>query len=332
MDRRWSSLEMAVLALFGLLLLNLADSTARYSATYYLATSYPLGTVVKPFVLAGTVTLATLFAIWARDRASGNILTCRILEATVCIAVATGILFLDTKVLTSLGLSLPCVLMDALWFALYALGLVALPLIFAVRVRNQYGWTIPAIFLLLAIGFFTKLLEHLYFWVQSVSSLTFPYITVLVGMFGPPSVIAAAGFVALGTELRKRRITIPSGAFWALLVIPLAPLVPAAVQALGTPLPNLILRGWTFWSLGYTGYSWYTPSLFVAAFATYVFLLVRRRSRHPARRLLFLALLTFPLNGIFVLFLDYSSIPGNLLSLVAAALALDMLAVRRRVL
>ncbi|MFQ5838664.1 MAG: hypothetical protein ACE5HJ_07760 [Thermoplasmata archaeon] len=327
--RRWTSLELLLLALFGLLLLNLADSTARYLSTYYLGTAYPLGTVVKPLVLAGAVILAVLFAIQARREISGKLLTRRSLGAVAFLATATGILFLDTKALLFLGLSIPYVLTDASWFILYALALVAFPLFLAVRVRRSYGWALAAVFLLLAAGFSTKLLDHLYFWVQSVGGFALPYGVVLVGMFGPSLTIAAAGFVVLAREVRRGSIAIPSGAFWGLLAIPAVFLVPPAIQAFGTSLPNLILRGWTFWSLGYVGYSWYTPSLFAAAFATYVFLLVRLRSRNPVRRLLFFALLTFPLSGIFVLFLDYSSIPGNLLSMMGAAVALDLLAARR---
>lgn len=328
MARRWGRLELALLGLGVLLLVNLADSTARYLATYYLAEPYPLGGAVRPLVFAGAVLLAGAFGLWARSEASGRVLSPRSLEGVAFLAAATGLLYLDVKVLAALGVPVPYAVADAAWFALYALALVAFPVFLALRLRRPFGWAVAGIFLLLAAGFLAKLLEHLYFWVQNVSPAALPYGLVLVGMFGPGIAVASAGFLALAVTLRRGPIAVPSRAFVGVLAVPLLPLIPATMQALGASLPNLILRGWIFWSLGYVGYGWFTPSLFAAAFAAYLFLLVRHRAKTFPRRLLFLALLVFPLSGVFVLFLDYSSIPGNLLALAAAALALDRLAPR----
>ncbi len=325
MYRRSLRLQLALVALFGLLTFNLADSTARYLASYYLATSYPLGTVAKPIVLLGATTLLGLFALWAREEACGVILGVRTLEGVVVLSLATGILFVDMKVLAALGVALPHVITDASWFALYATALVAFPVFLAIRVGRHIGWTAAVVPLLLAGAFLTKLLDHLYLWVQSVFGTALPYPLAFVGMFGPAVGMSAAGLTALGVHLRHNPIRIPSRGLLGLLAVPLLPAVPAMIQALLSPLPSLIVRGWAFWSLGYAGYGWYTPSVLAAGLGAYLFLLSRLRSRGEPGRLLFWAVLIFPLSGIFVLFLDYSSIPGNLLGITAAAVALDVM-------
>lgn len=329
MGQRWSFPEFILLAFFGLLLLFLADATARYLSSYYLGTTYPLGTVLRPMVFGGAVALAVLLAVKAREETTGRVLTSRAAEAVALGAAAAGILFLDLRTLALMGIALPYAVTDALWFTLYGLALVALPLFLARRIRRTYGWTPALVLVLIAVGFFLALLQPIYFWVQNIADVALPYGVVLVGMFGPLVALSGSGFAALAVEIRRRPVGVPSAGLWGLLAIPAVLFVPPAIQSLATPLPNLILRGWTFWTLGFVGYGWYTSSLLAAAFAVYLFLLARNRSREPAQRLLSLAILTFPLSGIFVLFLDYSAIPGILVSLLAAGLALDHLAAGR---
>lgn len=326
MRRSASPLRLTLHAFILLLLLYIADSTARYLAAYYWAVPYPLGTAFRPFVLLGVVVLTTVFTLGARQRASGIILSSRTLAGVAFLAIAVGLLYVDTTVFSLLGVSLPYGAIDASWFLLYALGLVVYPILLAVRVRRSYGFTVAVLPLLLAIGFGANLLSHLYFWVQNVISLILPYGTVLVGMFAPSVAITAAAVLALGVSLRGAPTPLRIRSRLALLAFPIVVLVPATLQALGATMPVLIVRGWIFWTLGYAGYGWLTPSLFALAFAAYVVLLVRHRSSDPARRLLFFALLAFPFSGVFVFFLDYSAIPGNLLAITGGALALDLLA------
>ncbi|MFQ6012172.1 MAG: hypothetical protein ACE5LS_00790 [Thermoplasmata archaeon] len=329
MRRRARSLELTLLAFVGLLLFYLADSTARYLAVYYWAAPYPLGTVARPIVLLGAVILATVFAFQARRRASGTILSPRALGGVAFLSVAVGLLYLDTKVLPLLGIPLPYGTLDASWFLLYALALVVYPAFLAARVYARYGAAVALLPVMLAVGFGANLLSHLYFWLQNVAGVALPYTVVLVGTFAPSVAMPATALLALGLSVRRVPVPLRVRSCLALLAVPLVLLVPAALHTMGAVLPNLILRGWIFWTLGYAGYGWLTPGLFAMAFGVYVLLLLRHRSPDPARRLLFLALLAFPLSGVFVFFLDYSAIPGNLLAITAGALALDVLASRR---
>ncbi len=322
-------LQFVLLALFAVLVLGLADATARYFAVYYTGETYPLGTVVRPAVFLGATVLLVAFALIARRYLGADRQGLRLANASAVLGVLTGVLFVDGKVLGILGVPLPSGFSDAMWFVLFGAALVAIPLVLAVRIRSRFDWGLAIVPVLLATGFLAKLLDPLYFWLQN-GGIRPPYGVVLVGMFAPTIAIPAAGFLALALDLRRNPVLVPSRPFWLLTAVPASFLVPVAAQVFGSSLPNLIMRGWTFWTLGYVGYGWVTPSLFVAAAVAYGVLLLRLRSRDPDRRLLFLALLTFPLSGVFVFFLDYSSIPGALLSVLAAAFALESLSSKGR--
>ncbi len=105
---------------------------------------------------------------------------------------------------------------------------------------------------------------------------------------------------------------------FSIVIIALA--LPFFLNNIKEGLITMIIRAIVYWGLGYSGYSWYYTSLYLAAITIYIFLIKDVKASlnsSIASTLILLGVISFPWNGIMVYEFGYSSIPGNLLSLNA---------------
>jgi len=314
---------------------NLLDTSTRLFFFYASIGSYPLSTYLKPIFFLSQAALFIYFVKelrfshkWAS--LGGNLRS--LLDFQLVVVIASLLLYVDIVLADVVGISLPAIYIGLIWYLLYMIGLGVSGFYFSFTLFKTRNFKIFSIVLFtIGMAFLAKPMENLYFWAQTHLNYALPYFVVLYGMFAPHLLMAFTLFIAFAiVYLRAKK-----GNNWSsvlrnskLYIASAAILLPVFLNQFKEGLPDTIIRALVSWGLGYVGFDWYSVSLYLLAFVVYIYLIVYLASHLDnslASKLILFGLISFPWNGIIVLFLGYSSLPGNLISLDSAVLGLLLL-------
>ncbi len=208
-----------------------------------------------------------------------------------------------------------------IWLACYVIGLSITSFWFGFKLARKKDLNFFSIvFFLVGLGFLVNVLSEVYLLPQTLFSIALPHVVDQIGRFAPPVfMILALLYTWIYLTFRKStRFSLTMILQFFMVIV--AFILPILLSAYKEGLINMIIRAIVYWGLGYSGYSWYYASLYLAAFTAYILLikdLNTRLDNSVASDLILLGVISFPWNGIMVYEFGYSSIPGNLLSLNA---------------
>ncbi|MFQ5822301.1 MAG: hypothetical protein ACE5I5_20185 [Candidatus Heimdallarchaeota archaeon] len=218
---------------------------------------------------------------------------------------------------------------DSIWLICYVTGLSVTCFWFFSKLSKETRFqTFSIVFLLIGLAFFSKFLNEIYFWPQTLFGFSLPPDIERVTMLSPAIFMGLALFYTWIRLSTKENVDISLPSIFKSSVVIIALLLPIIWNNYKDGLINMIIRAIVYWGLGYGGYGWYFVSLYLAAFVAYLFLvkaLSKRLDRSTASYLILLGIISFPWNGLMVLDFGYSSIPGNILSIDALIAGFSML-------
>jgi hypothetical protein len=205
---------------------------------------------------------------------------------------------------------------------------------FALKLSKNEKWKwVSIVFVMIGLAFGMAFSERMFFWSQNYLNLVFPEAVALMGMYAPHVfmflAVISAVFVLVLQDSAKNASRIHKPLLF--LFIP-AFVFPVFWNAYKDGLINFVLRAFFYWGFGYVGYEWYSVSLYLMIIVSY-FLVLRSLSQRltssVASALILLGVASFPFNGVMLLFLNYSSIPGNMVSFNSIILGKSLLASER---
>lgn len=178
----------------------------------------------------------------------------------------------------------------------------------------------------LALVYVTRSLEFFYFWTQTLFDFAQPVSVAYLSLYGP-HVLGVFALGLLWWWSRTRAVREGRRPLWRDLLVgsllALALLTPPILVVTGHKLPEIVIRAFAFYTLGYSGYQWPSASLFLAAIPLYgdaIATLWPGRNARASQWLWWVGVASFPWNGTTALLLGYTSIPGSIVSLDAVLL------------
>jgi hypothetical protein len=283
---------------------------------------YPPGTSLKPlfFVLQSFCLMGFLFQMTSRNKHSAKPGFWGLLYLHLAVLATTVILFF-VYVAIDLGKYGIIRYTDSIWIVCYVVGLsVTCFWFFSKLLREPRFRTFSIVFLFIGLAFFIHFLNIIYLWPQWLFGYPLPSDFERVTRYSPPIFMGLALFYTWIRLSIRRNVAVSLASFFKFFVVIMTLLLPYIWNSYRRGLINLIINATINAGLEYYGYSWYSVSLYLAAFVTYIFL-VKRLSKSLdqtiASYLILLGVLSFPWNGLTLLDRGYSSIPGNILSIDA---------------
>lgn len=330
--KKWLTqpLTMLIFLSFLLGLSNFLDTFLRLLFSYMLPVEYPLNVSLKPFFFGFQALCFILFIIYKlrnseKLNVDGKIFGLLGFQAPVFgITVFLFVLYqLDLP--GKYGFTLYTTL---IWLACYIVGLSITSFWFGSKLKKQNYQRFSLIFLLIGFVFLANVLAEIYLLPQTMFSYALPPIVDQIGRFTPPVFMVFALFYTQIYLTLRRSLSVSFTAVFQFFIVIVALVLPFFLNNYKEGLINMIIRAIVMWGLGYSGYSWYYAGLYLAAIATYIFLIKDLNASLDdslASNLVLLGAISFPWNGIMVYEFGYSSIPGNLLSLDALITGFFML-------
>lgn len=253
------------------------------------------------------------------------------LAVQLILAVATLLLYVDFLFVIVFGVTSLLTYIELALYFCYLLALTGTSFWFALKLSRNERWKWGSVvFAMIGLAFGMAFLERMFFWSQNHLYLVLPGEIALIGMYGPHifmflAAISAVFMVVLrGSAKKGSRIHKPL----LFLFVP-AFVLPVFWSVYKEGLINFVLMGIFDWNLGYVGYEWISVSLYLMMMVSY-FLVLRSLSQRlissVASALILVGAASFPFNGITVLSSNYSSIPGNMVSLNSIILGCSLLA------
>lgn len=314
--------------LFGLS--NFVDTLLRLMFLYMMPFKYPLATSLKPlfFVLQALCLIGFLLQMRFSNKPSINTRFSGLLNMHLIIFATTILLFFFYETINP-GKYGIIFYTGSIWFICYVTGLsITCFWFFSKLSREPFFRTFSIVFLLVGLAFFTKFLNEIYFWPQTLFGFSLPSDIERVTMLSPAIFMGLALFYTWIRLSTRENVCISLSSIFKSSVVIITLLLPIIWNNYKDSLINMIIRAIIYWGLGYSGYGWYFISLYLTAFVAYLFLvkaLSKRLDRSTASYLILLGVISFPWNGLMVFDFGYSSILGNILSLDALITGFFML-------
>lgn len=322
-------------------LMNFVDTSVRLLYIYMLHTSYPLSIYLKPvFLIVQAFSLLLLLATALRmpkEQISFQKLY-SFLAVQLILAVLVLLLYIDFLFVAVVGLSSSLIYIELALNLSYLVVLTGTCLWFALWLLRNDKWKwVSIVFVMIGLAFGTFFLERMFFWSQNYTSLALPGKIAEIGMYGPHVFMFLAGILAVLILFLKTSTRNASGVSKPLLLLFIpAFFLPFFWKAYKDGLINFVLMGFIYWSFGYVGAEWYSissVSLYLVTITSY-FLVLKGLSQQltssVASALIILGVASLPFNGITLFYLNYSSIPGNLVSLNSIIMGASLLSSRWR--
>lgn len=197
------------------------------------------------------------------------------------------------------------------WRVWYVVGLSGTCFWFFYKLLRENRFRIfSIIFLFMGTAFFAKFLNEAYLWSSDIERVT---------MYSPAFFMGLALVCAWIYLSIKREVVFSPNSTFEFLTAIIVLFLPSILDNYKNGVVNLIIRSTVDWGLGYSGYGWYSTSLYLVSFVAYIFLikhLSKCLDQTLASYLILLGVVSSPWNGLMILN-GYSSIPGNLLSIDA---------------
>jgi len=324
---------------FAVGVLNFLDTFARLMYSFMLhGAAYPLGVYLKPVFFFAQAAALIMFIISVRfvekPIVSGQTLS-RFFAVHAVLIVVVVLLYVDFQVSTLAGISAANPFLQLAFYAVYLVSLSGTSFWFAFELLSQNKWKWRSIiFVLISLGFATAFLEPMFFWSQNYLGLVFPSQLALVGTYAPHILMFLAAMSTVTIVVQQASVKNSSLSFrlTLLLFVP-AFLLPMLWDSYKEGLINFVIRDVFYWGFGYSGYQWYAVSFYLMALVAYIITwrAISRRSDHNlAFSLIVLGVASFPWNGVALLKVGYSSIPGNVISLSSIITGTSLLKSRKR--
>jgi len=319
-------------------LVNFVDTSARLLYFYMLHTSYPFSVYLKPiffFVQAFSLILLLTSGIRMSKEQISDQKLYSFFAVQLVLAVLVLLLYIDFLFVAIVGLISALVYLTLALNLSYFVALTGTCFWFAVRLLRNEKWKwVSMVFVMIGLAFGAFFLDKMFFWSQNYTSVVLPVEVEWIGMYGPHvfmflgAMLAVLVLVFRDSAENVSYISKPL----LFLFIP-ALLFPVFWSGYKEGLINFVLMAFFNWNFRYVGYEWYSVSLFLMTITSY-FLVLRGLSQRlkpsVASALITLGVASFPFNGIALLFLNYSSIVGNMASLNSIILGTSLLSSKRR--
>jgi hypothetical protein len=319
-------------------LLNFVDTSVRLVFFYMLHEPYPLNVYLKSiffFIQAFSLILFLSKAIHLAEEQMSDRKLSSFFAVQLILAVVALLLYIDFLFVIIAGASSSLGYLELALYLSYLAGLTGTSFWFALRLSRNERWTwISIVFVMIGLAFGMAFLEKMFFWSQNYLNLVFHGAVAQIGMYAPHVLMFLAAISAVFILVLKDSAKNVSQIHKPLLFL----LVPAFVfpvfwNGYKDGLVNFVLRALFYWGFGYVGYEWYSVSLYLMIIVSF-FLVLRNLSRRLtssfASALILLGTASLPFNGIIFLFLNYSSIAGNMISLNSIILGFSLLTSERR--
>jgi hypothetical protein len=312
----FTSPVLFVLISFAAGLLNFVDTCVRLVYEHY-----PLNVSLKPlffFVQAFSLILLLINGIRMSDGQNSDQKLSSFLAVQLILAVVTVLLYIDFLLAIIVGMLSSLTYLELALNFTYLAALTGTSFWFALRLSRNEKWKLASIvFVMIGLAFAMVFLERMFFWSQKYLNLVFPGEIALVGMYAPHIFMFLAGISAVFVLVLQNSAKNVSRIHKPLFLFIPAFVFPVFWHAYKDGLINFVLRAIFYWSFGYVGYEWYSASIYLMIIVSY-FLVLRGLSQRltpsVASALILMGAASFPFNGITLLFLNYSSIPGNMVS------------------
>jgi len=309
--------------LFGLA--NFIDTSFRLIYTYMLSGSYPLGTDLKPllFLLQATCLILFIYHTAVHNKSSvpvGSLGSLLKLQLFVAFTIISLFFLYELGIPARYGVIYYA---EAVWLLSFILGSVFVCFWFFSKLFKEPSYrSFSVVFLLVGLGFVSRVISEVYFWPQTFLNLSLPSEVDLGSRLSTTLLVLFALFYTLALLWYRRTSEKTPASILKrpqVYVVLLAFLLPLFMNSYKEGLFSLIVRTTVYWGLSYSGQDWYFSSLYLAALAAYVFVIVdlaKRLDHSLGSSLILLSVMAFPWSGITVYDpVGYSSIPGNLLAL-----------------
>ncbi len=310
--------------LFGLA--NFLDTTLKLMFSYMSSLSYPSWTYLKSvFFILQAICLAFFVLHITKENRSVENKNVQFAQRLHLLVLTTVVfVFFFDLLMDQIKYGGFVYYTSGIWLFSYLVGLAVTCFWFSAKLLNTDRYLrFAPVFLLLGLAFTSNVVASVFFWPQTFFHVALPSevdvgsrllttTLVLAALFYASAQLIPKGSVRknLASSLRDVRLYLVFAIF----------LLPLLMDAYKEGLFSLVVRALVYWGLGYTGRDWYFTGLYLAAFVTYLFLVLSLRRRLPSSvssTLIFLGVVSFPWNGIMVFEFGYSSILGNMLSLNA---------------
>lgn len=305
--------------LFGLS--NFIDTSLRLSPF-----PYPPEIILKPlfFVLQAFCLIGFLFHMMSYNKPEFR----NILNLHLFVLTTTIVLFFVYEAINLGKYGITILFINhSIWFICYLAGLsVTCFWFFSKLLKETRFRKLSVVFLFVGLAFFTNFLNEIYLWPQTLFDYPLPPEIERITMIAPALFMGHAlfytwGRLAIRKKSTKKNVAVSPALIFKLFVLIIALLLPLIWNNYREGLINMIIRAIIEGGLGYPrGSGWLSVSLYLVAFVTYVFLikhLKKRLDQTIPSYLILLGVVSLPWNGLMVLHIGYSSIPGNILSIDA---------------
>jgi len=335
--QEWRSIDVLLLAAgLGLAaaVANVADSVARLFSFYVLEARYPLGVELKG-VFAAVQLFCAFWFLWASAPLRRGLPLATRGRSWEVQPILLGLV--AALVVFEVGgfgaLADPYGLVAGFFWSAAFVAIAYLLWDLRSVLRHRWGrltlWS-ELLLLALALVYLTGGLEFFYYWTQTLFGVVLPVWMVRVSLYAP-HVLAVFALGLLWWWARERAVRAGSRPAWRDLLVSglvgAALLVPPLLVLAGHQLPEIVIRAFVLYSLGYSSYGWPSASLLLAAVPLYVDTIAAlapgRGGRTPSM-LWWLGVASLPWNGVMVLAFGYTSIPGTILAVDAVLLGAAM--------
>jgi len=314
-------------------LTNFVDTSVRLLYSYMFHTAYPLGVYLKPvifFIQAFSLLLLLRHGMRMSQKRISDEKLFSFLAVQLILAVVSLLLYVDFLFAAFAKMISARAYLELAFYFNYLAALAGTSFWFAWRLFRHEPWKrLSVIFVMIGLTFSMIFLERMFFWSQNYLNLSFDGNIATISMYAPLGFmfLAAVSTVFFFVFRDSTRNTSLFNRLLSLLLVP-AFIIPFFWRTYKDSLLNFILLALFDWGLGYIGYEWYSVSLYLMIIVSY-FLVLRwlsqRLTPSVGSALILMGVASFPLNGLTLLFLSYSSIPGNMVSLNSIVLGSSIL-------
>jgi len=323
---------------FAIGVLNFLDTFARLMYSFMVRMRYPLEVYLKPiFFLVQVVSLIMFIRSvrFVQQPVVSDRKLSRFFAAQVVLTVVVILLYVDFQLSALTGMNAANVFLQFAFYLTYLVALSGTSFWFASELLNGNRWRwLTIVFVLTGLAYITAFLEPMFFWSQNYLGLVFPSQLALVGTYASHILMFLAAMSAIFIIVWQTTAVknSPRALVLALLLLVLAFFIPLVWDGYKEGLINFVIRDVFYWGFGYSGLEWYSVSFYLMSIVAYIItwrLLSKRSDQTLAFSLIVLGVASFPWNGVTPLRAGYSSIPGNVISLISIITGASLLKTRR---
>ncbi len=323
--RAFASPVLFLVISFGISVLNCLDTFLRLMLPHIASTASPVDASLKPvffLIQAASLILFTrrLSRIHAPDASKASFI--RLLDMHSILGVLTVLLYVDFQIAALAQLNHVYAVLQPLFYGVYLMSLSGTCFWFALQLHKASEGRRYSLALVSAgVAYLITVLDPALFWSQNYLHVALTGPVALVITYAPHVLMALASLLAVISLARQESVKRSGPPRWLVaLLLMTAFSLPLVWDSYRDGLINFIVYDVVYWSLGYSGATWLSVSLYLMTVVAYGLLwrgLARRSDRSLSSSLLILGVASLPWTGVIPLKGGYSAIPGNLISLSA---------------